>query len=61
MGLISRAVETLVKPLAVRALLAWERRESGVAYDVTSPAVLADPYDTYRRLREIDPVHRMRW
>ena len=60
MGLISRTVETLVKPLAVRALLAWERRESGVAYDFTSSAVLADPYDTYRRLREIDPVHRLR-
>ena len=60
MGLISRAVESLVKPLAVRALLAWERRESGVAYDLTSPEVRADPYDTYRCLREIDPVHRMR-
>ena len=60
MGLITRAVESLVRPLAVRALLAWERRESGVAYDFTSPEVRADPYDAYRRLRQIDPVHRMR-
>ena len=60
MGLISRAAESLVKPLAVRVLLAWERRESGVAYDLTSPEVRSDPHDTYRRLRQIDPVHRLR-
>ncbi len=60
MGVITRAVETLVKPVAVRALLAWEKWETGVAYDLTSPAVLADPYEIYRRLRETDPVHRMR-
>ena len=44
----------------MRVLLAWERRESGVAYDLTSAAVREDPYDTYRRLQEIDPVHRLR-
>ena len=60
MSVISRAVEALVKPSVVRMLLAWERRESGVAYDLTSPAVHEDPYDTYRRLQEIDPVHRLR-
>ena len=60
MGLISKTVELLVQPLAVRALLARERRESGVAYDLTSAAVRADPYETYRQLRSIDPVHRLR-
>ena len=60
MGVISRAVEALVKPVAVWVLLAWEKRESGVAYDLTSAAVREDPYGTYRRLQEIDPVHRLR-
>ena len=60
MGLISKAVELLVKPLAIRVLLARERRESGVAYDPTSAAVRADPYATYQQLRSIDPVHRLR-
>ena len=60
MELISKAVELLVQPLAVRILLARERRESGVAYDLTSAAVRADPYETYRQLRSIDPVHRLR-
>ena len=41
-------------------LLAWERRESGVAYDLTSAKVREDPYRTYHALRSIDPVHRLR-
>ena len=53
-------ISKLVQPLAVRALLAWERLESGVAYDLTSTRVMADPYETYRRLRTTDPVHRLR-
>ena len=42
------------------ALLAWERMESGVSYDPTSAGILSDPYNTYDRLRTLDPVHRMR-
>ena len=60
MGLIAGVVERLVQPIAVRVLLARERRESGVAYDLTSAEVREDPYPTYRALREIDPVHRLR-
>ncbi|MDE0218205.1 MAG: cytochrome P450 [Spirochaetaceae bacterium] len=60
MGLISGVVERLVQPLAVRVLLARERRESGVAYDLTSAEVREDPYPTYHELRRIDPVHRLR-
>ena len=59
MGLIS-VVERLVQPLAVRVLLARERMESGVAYDLTSAEVREDPYPTYHALRRIDPVHRLR-
>ena len=44
----------------MRALLAWERIESGVAYNPLSPALRADPYSVYEELRRKDPVHRMR-
>ena len=60
MGVIAGVVERLVGPIAVRVLLAWERRESGVAYDLTSAKVREDPYPTYHALRTIDPVHRLR-
>ena len=43
-----------------RLLVAWERRESGVAYDLLSPQLRQDPYPVYRELRSKDPVHRMR-
>ena len=43
-----------------RLLVAWERRESGVAYDLLSPRLKQDPYSIYRELRSKDPVHRMR-
>ena len=60
MELIAKAVERFVVPVVVRMRLARELRESGVAYDLTSDEVRADPYTTYRQLRCIDPVHRMR-
>ena len=59
-SLISRPLLELLKPIAKRGLLTWERLESGVAFDLTSSQVLANPYPTYQRLREKDPVHRMR-
>ena len=54
------AVANLVRPVAMPALLAWERIESGVAYNPVSDEVARDPYAVYRRLRDRDPVHRMR-
>ena len=54
------AVTTLVKPVAMQVLLAWERLESGVAYNPVSDEVARDPYAVYRRIRDKDPVHRMR-
>ncbi len=50
----------LIKPVAKKLLLGWEILESGVSFDLTSDRVLADPYPTYRLLRESDPIHRMR-
>ena len=60
MSLASRALEAVVRPLAMKALLSWERIESGVAYNPLSPALRANPYATYEELRRKDPVHRMR-
>ena len=54
------AVGNLVRPVAMRVLLARERLESGVAYNPLSDEVARDPYAAYRRLRHRDPVHRMR-
>ena len=49
-----------LKLTVARLLVAWERRESGVAYDLLSPQLRQDPYPIYRELRSKDPVHRMR-
>ncbi len=54
------AVASLVKPVAMQVLLAYERLESGVAYNPLSDEVARDPYAVYRRIRDKDPVHRMR-
>ena len=59
MSLLTKVVE-LVMPAIIRRRLARERRESGVVYDITSEKVRGDPYEIYRQLRSIDPVHRMR-
>ncbi len=60
MSLFRKIQDSLVRPLAMRALLTLERIESGVAYNPLSPALRADPYPVYEALRRKDPVHRMR-
>lgn len=44
----------------MRGLLVWERLVSGVAYNPLSPALRANPYPIYEKLRRKDPLHRMR-
>ena len=46
------AVVGLVKPVAMQALLARERLESGVAYNPLFDEVARDLYAVYRRLRD---------
>ena len=55
---IRSAVRAVVKPLYIRTRLVEERLRSGVAWWPLLPAYVTDPYPTYRRLRERDPVHR---
>ena len=50
----------MVKPLAMRVLLAWERLESGVDFNPLSSELRANPLPQYEKLRRKDPVHRMR-
>ena len=57
---IPGVVRNVLTPLAKGILLAWERLESGISFDLTSSAVRANPYELYERLRRKDPVHRMR-
>ena len=60
MSIVPGIVKNAIKPVAIGALLTWERIESGVSYNPTSDSVRNYPYDTYDRMREKDPVHRMR-
>ncbi len=54
------AVRRALKRIAVKILLTWEWLESGVAFDLSSDTVRANPYATYERLRRKDPVHYSR-
>lgn len=60
MSVWSLLLERAVQPVATKALLAWERLESGVSYLPGSPESIVDPYPLYADLRRRDPVHRMR-
>jgi hypothetical protein len=53
-------MEHAVQPVAVRALSAIERLQSGVAYNPLNKGYLEDPYPLFRRLQERDPIHRSR-
>ena len=57
---IVEGLQLAVTPVVVRVLLAWERMESGVAFDLTSKRVRNDPYPMYREVQQQDPVHRLR-
>ena len=60
MNPVAAIIEKTVKPLAMKSLLAWERLESGVAFNPLSSQLRANPYPLYDELRRKDPVHRMR-
>ena len=57
---ISALVKKAILPAAVRTLLTREHLESGVSYNPISRKTLRDPYPLYDKLREKDPVRRMR-
>ena len=54
------ASKEAAKSVVMKALLAWEKMESGVSYNPTSSSLREDPYGTYKDIRSKDPVHRLR-
>ena len=53
----SSLLRKIIKPVAIRAFMAREWWQSGVTYNPLLPSVYTDPYPTYERLRDKDPVH----
>ena len=53
-------VQRGVQEMAVRAILAAERIQTGATFYPMGERFHADPYRMYRRLREKDPIHRSR-
>ena len=51
------AIRSAVAPYYIKARLAQERWQSGVAWYPLDPKFIANPYPTYRELREKDPYH----
>src|SRR5262249_54157862 len=50
-------LRTVVRPLAIRAMLLREWWQSGVTYYPLSPPVSLNPYPKYAELRAKDPLH----
>ena len=57
---IVEALQLAVTPVVIGVFLAWERLESGVAFNLASKRLRADPYPMYRDVQQQDPVHRLR-
>ena len=52
------SMRQVIRSVAVGAMLARERWQSGVVYNPLSRQTAQDPYPVYAALRERDPVHR---
>jgi pimeloyl-[acyl-carrier protein] synthase len=50
-------LQSLLRPMAIGAMLATEWWQSGITYNPLSPSMYLDPYPTYAALRAKDPVH----
>ena len=57
---IVEALQLAVTPIVVGVFLAWERLESGVAFNLASKRFRNNPYPMYREVQQRDPVHRLR-
>lgn len=60
MKALLQPLQQLVAPIGFAAKLAWERLETGSAFNPVSAQMRVDPYQFYERLRTRDPVHRTR-
>jgi cytochrome P450 len=56
----SARLQQAIQDVAVRAILAVERVQTGVTFYPAGERFFTDPYVMYRHLRENDPIHRSR-
>ncbi len=54
---LKTAIRSTIAPLYIRAKLAQEKLQSGVVWYPLDPNFIANPYPTYKKLRERDPYH----
>ncbi len=54
---IRTAIRSVITPVYIRARLAQEKIQSGVTWYPLDPNFIANPYPTYKELRERDPYH----
>ena len=54
---LSDLLFSAIAPVYIRARLLQERLQSGMVWNALEPDFIADPYPTYRELRERDPFH----
>ena len=55
---IKKSLQSAFQATAIKTLLTVERVQTGVSFNPLDRQFAIDPYPTYRRLREKDPVHR---
>lgn len=53
-------IRKIFQAVAVRALVTVEQVQTGAALNPLDPRFRSDPYPSYKKLREKDPVHRSR-
>lgn len=54
---LSDLLRSAIAPIYIRARLLQERLQYGIVWNALDPNFIADPYPTYRQLRERDPHH----
>ena len=54
---VRSTIRSAIAPLYIKARLAQERWQSGIVWYPLDPDFIANPYPTYKELREKDPYH----
>ncbi|MYE06877.1 MAG: cytochrome P450 [Chloroflexi bacterium] len=54
---VATALRSVIAPVYIKARLAQEKLQSGVVWYPLDPEFIANPYPTYKELRERDPYH----
>ena len=54
---MGRFIKKVIRPLAIRVLLTREWLDTRVTFNPTSRRFINNPYSTYARLKNKDPIH----